>query len=509
MRIVLSTLNSKFSHSSLALRYLEKYCAEFNPEVVELSINDNINTVYSRLLSKRAEVYCFSCYIWNIELIRKIAYMIKTAQPKSLIIFGGPQAKLYEFTDYLIIGEGEEGLFYLLSCIKKGDRPPKIIQRKTDITKIPIPYTSADIKGLTNKIIYFETSRGCPFNCSYCLSSIEHSVRYFPMEYVINGFNMFFKHKVPVVKLVDRTFNCNLKRAAEIVRYIVDNSGGTCVHLEIAPHLLNDELIDLFFSAPQFFKLELGIQSANNKTLKAVNRLFDLEKAEVNINRLKKCGVKMHIDLIAGLPYENYASFARSFDFVYSMQPDMLQLGFLKVLNNTAIKNFPGIWYGSFPPFEVLKTNWLSPYEVSFLKKTENAVDKFYNSGVFPRTIKTLTKNNSPFAVFEKLGKALSKEEEEGKLSRVKLYDLLYEFGGEKIVQDLTFDFLKNNKNAPLPRFIKRTAPAGYKTKFKRYIKENSINLKNNRIEPVLNKIIRVNFTNNSIAEITEAFLRD
>ncbi|MCK9479318.1 MAG: B12-binding domain-containing radical SAM protein [Firmicutes bacterium] len=506
MKVVITTLNSKFSHSSLAIRYLEKYCAKFQPDSVEFTINDNINTVYSRLLLKRADVYCFSCYIWNITLICQIASMLKTTLPECVVVFGGPQAEEHHFVDYLILGEGEEGLFYLLSNLEKGERPQKIIKKEVDISKVAPPYAKADIAKLKNKILYFETSRGCPFNCTYCLSSVDKTIKYFPPDYVYNGLFELFDSGVPIVKLVDRTFNCNAERAAEIMRFIIKNSKNTCVHLEIAPHLLNDEQMELISSAPHLFKLEMGIQSTNPQTLKAVNRLFDLEKAAQNIKRLAKCGVKIHLDLIAGLPYENYASFGRSFDFVFSLQPDMLQLGFLKVLKGTEMEKTEGIYYANHPPFEVLKTNWLDPFEICRLKNVENAVDRYYNSGLFARTIKALTSNASAFAMFEKLGRTLAATEENGKVSRKGLYNLLFEFGGNDISYLLALDFLQNNRDIPLPPFIKKTPSSDYKARLRQFTKTHGISLRNARIEPIFNKVVLADFAKGEVKEITDSF---
>ena len=411
MKTVLVCLNSKFSHSSLAIRYLEKYCENFRPETAEYTINDDVYDIWSSLVRKKGDIYCFSCYIWNIEKTAVVASMIKTALPGCKIVFGGPEASgKWDFVDHTVTGEGEEALYYLLSCLEQGKCPPEVIQKETDISKIPFPYTEDEIKKLKNKIIYFETSRGCPYSCAYCLSSIDKNLRFFPMDYVKKGLSFFFGNNVPVVKLVDRTFNCHNARAAEIIKFITENSKNTCVHMEMAPNLINDEIISLLSRAPHLFKLEMGIQSTNPKTLKAINREFDLKKSAENIRRLAQTGIKIHLDLIAGLPYEDYESIGQSFDFVCSLQPDMLQLGFLKVLNGTPIQSQAGIYSSPYPPYEVLKTDWLSPQQLCRLKSIAKAVDRFYNSGVFKKSIKALTKD-SPFPVFEKLAELLQSAE--------------------------------------------------------------------------------------------------
>lgn len=504
MKIVLTSLNSRFSHSSLAIRYLEKYCSEFNIETTEFSINDNPHSIYSSLIEKKADIYCFSCYIWNITQTNIVASMIKTALPDCTIVYGGPEAENeYSFVNYIIIGEGEQAFYNFLNARKNGIPSPRVISHNAllDLSKIAQPYDKDDIKKLEGKIIYYETSRGCPFACSYCLSSVQRNVRYFPMEYVKEGLRLLFENEVPLVKLVDRTFNCDKKRAAEIIEFIIENSKSTRVHLEIAPHLFDDETINLLASFPSLFQLEMGIQSTNPKTLKAINRDFDLEIAAQNIRKVKTAGINLHLDLIAGLPFEDYITFGRSFDFVYSLKPDMLQLGFLKILHGTPMESFNGIYYAKNPPYEVIYTDWINPYELCRLKDIENAVDKFYNSGAFKRTIKILTEKN-PFSFFEKLADMLKNAEKNGSLPRYKLYNILYEFGGEKVAEPIALDFLQSNKDRPLPSFIKRSEPKNFKEFCYSYMKKNNLHLKNIRFEPIFDRIFLVDYIKNTITDL-------
>ena len=343
MKTVLVGLNARFAHSSLALRYLKQYNPEFAITLREFTINDQLHHIYAELLKEEAQVYGFSCYIWNMELIGKLAEMLKLAFPNATIVFGGPEAayraesilKQYPFVDAVMVGEGEETLKELLMAVAKqiGVLPdiPGLAQRgyackrrkPLDLATMPQPYTAEDIRANKDKILYFETSRGCPFHCSYCLSSAEDRVRPFPMSYVKEGLALFFQEEVPLVKLIDRTFNYDSQRAAEILRFILENSNNTCVHMELEPRILTPELIELLGSAPKGkFQVEMGIQSANPDTLTAVNRNADLAETAEHIRVLQGFGnIHIHLDLIAGLPYEDYQSFGESFDYVYGLNP--------------------------------------------------------------------------------------------------------------------------------------------------------------------------------------------
>ena len=513
---------------------MEKYCEGFDISIAEFSINDNINTIYSDLLDKNADIYCFSCYIWNIEQTLKVASMLKSAMPRGIVIFGGPECSYnaletmskYSFVDYIIMGEGEQTLNELLFALKDNLDASNIIgtasrntinpiRKAMDLSTVKQPYTKNDIISLQDKIIYFETSRGCPFACSYCLSSIDRKVRNFPMDYVKQGLGLLLKMNVPLVKLIDRTFNCDPSRAIEIIRFIMENSQNTCVHFEVAPQLLNYEIINILKSAPKnMFQLEMGIQSANTKTLDAIGRKCDLQKAKNNILKLQQAGnIHLHLDLIAGLPYEDYSSFAKSFDFVYSLKPDMLQLGFLKVLHGTSIKAENSICHSPFAPYEVIYTNWLTPQELCKLKEIENAVDRFYNSNAFSRTIELLTQK-SPFVEFEKLAAILKEAEKHGSLNRAKLYELLYNHYGDEILEGLIFDFLQNNKNLALPSFAKGTQSHKFKEKCYALLKDSTFlekynvkpNLKNIRFEEVMDKVILIDYVNNNIFDITDFY---
>lgn len=515
MKTILVAFNARFSHSSLAIRYIRTHNIEKDIEIAEYTINDRISHAYSSLLKKDADIYCFSVYIWNIEITLKVAQMLKKAKPKAVIVFGGPECSYYpdelfkkhSFIDYIIRGEGEDVTGKLIDALDSG-QPVNIkgiatrensscISDCVNLDAIDFPYTEQDFADLKNRIIYFETSRGCPFRCSYCLSSIEKGIRYFPMEYVKKGFDAFFANKVPLVKLIDRTFNANPKRAAEIIKYITDNSASTKVHFEIDPGILTDELIEVLTNAPKdLFQLEMGIQTANTDTLNAINRNENLQKVRENIEKLKKAGnMHIHLDLIAGLPCEDYESFGKSFNYVYSLKPDMLQLGFLKVLHGTPIEENNDIIYADFPPYEVISTKWISAEEICRLKLVDRAVDAINNSGAFKRTLDKLITDNA-FGIFEQISEIFDTNKA---ISRFDLYGELYKMFGNEIYEELCLDFLENSPNRPMPRFAGIKYPPKFKKTFSHLQGENT------RFEPIGNKIYMMDYKNKKLTDVTES----
>lgn len=490
MKTVLTAVNARFVHSSLALRYLKQYNPEFDIRLAEFSLNDNIWHMLDSLEKEKAEVYGFSCYIWNMEPILKLAEMLKKAVPNTFVFLGGPEAgcraeeilKSYPFIDGVMVGEGEQTLKELLGRFADGILPdalpmiPGLMHRRAafeprrelDLASVPLPYTEEDLPLLQGKIVYFETSRGCPFHCAYCLSAAEKTVRAFPMEYVKKGLSMLFLAGVPLVKLIDRTFNYDNSRAMEILRFILEESRNTCVHMELEPQILTPELTALLGSAPKDrFQAEIGIQSANEKTLQSVGRSCNLKKIAENIWNLRQYGnMHIHLDLIAGLPYEDYASFGRSFDFVYHLRPDMLQLGFLKVLPGTPVCHMDGIVAQGFPPYQVISTKWMDPDSMRKLREIEAAVEMFYNSGAFVKTVKQLvSEDDRPFSVFETLAGVLVQAEKKGKRKRRELYSILYQVYGESLREALSEDFIRYNQNVPLPAFVHPQREKGFKDK--------------------------------------------
>ena len=522
MKTVLVAFNARFSHSSLALRYIKTYNREKDINIEEYTINDHLGHAYSSLLRKDADVYCFSVYIWNIEITVKVAEMIKKAKPDAIIVFGGPECSYcpeelfqkYDFLDYVLRGEGEVILGRLLDALEKGE-PVNIkgvatrdntsqVADCVDLETIGFPYCDTDFAQMKHKIIYFETSRGCPFRCSYCLSSIEKGIRYFPMEYVKKGFDAFFKNNVPLVKLIDRTFNANSERAIEIINYIIKNSKSTKVHFEIDPGILTTELINVLANAPKdLFQLEMGIQSANPDTLKAVNRNDKLATVAENIAKLKKAdNMHIHLDLIAGLPYEDYKTFAKSFNYVYSLKPDMLQLGFLKVLHGTPIQENENIVYADFPPYEVISTKWISPLEICKLKLIEKAVDAINNSGVFTRTVNKLVTDNA-FEIFEKIAVIFDTNKA---ISRFDIYGELYKMFGDIIYEELCLDFLENSQNRPMPKFTNVNYPPKFRKNCVVLLDQYNLSFENIRFEPIGSKVFMMDYKNKLLHDVTEKY---
>lgn len=475
-KILLVAINAKYIHTSLSVRTLAAYV----PSVswTEFNINENIEYVCAQIYSQKADIVMFSCYIWNIEFVCRVSSRLKSVSPNIKIVLGGPEVSFnsqhyleyYPFVDAVIRGEGENIISEIsedYNLNKRGvtlrdssgnikvnpDMP--VIQ---DISCIPFPYTELDIENNKNKLIYYESSRGCPFRCSYCLSSTSHNLRFRDIEIVKNELLFFIKHKVKIVKFTDRTFNADKRRTKSIIKFLIDHADLTTFHFETAADLFDQETLELLASAPKgLFQLEIGVQSTNLQTLKAINRFSDLNKIKDSVQKIRDFGnIHTHLDLIAGLPYEGLESFRNSFNDVFSMNPHVIQLGFLKFLHGTQIRSQSHIDKFTFePPYEVLSTEYLSYDDILILKSIENVVDKFYNSGAFYGIINYLLQFfPSPFDLFYKLSVfyQLHGWHKIG-ISRDKLYEIILEFCFEinnidnKYATDiLLFDYLKNNK---------------------------------------------------------------
>jgi radical SAM superfamily enzyme YgiQ (UPF0313 family) len=416
--------------------------------------------------------------------------MIKNARREIKIILGGPEAgynashllTAYPFVDGIIAGEGEEATKALADNVPFS-QIPNLIWKKDgvvtanpfsymDLSKIPFPYREEDLAALQNKIVYFETSRGCLYRCSYCLSSSQGKTRVFPMDYVKKGLSFFMDHRIPLVKLVDRTFNENQERACEIVEYILQHNQNTHFHFEISPQLLTDPFLHLCGRCGGKIQFEMGIQTTNPDTMGAIRRIYSPEKTAEKIRRIPP-NIHTHIDLIAGLPYETLSSFREGFNYVYHLRPSMLQLGFLKLLHHTPLKAEAGkykIITTSFPPYEVLSTADMSPEEIILLKKMEKAVDRIYNSGIFSRTLEALEQEDM-FEVFLRIGQRLAQLEQKGPISREGLYTMLYNLYGESLLKPLAEDFLTHHKKAPLPESLAGSPPSNLKQLHKALIK--------------------------------------
>ena len=476
MRVLLAAVNAKYIHTSLSVRSLKAYVRDYDVDFMEFTINENPGEVLKRIYSYGADIVAFSCYIWNIGFILRIAGSLKKIAPDIKIIFGGPEVSFdsemymdkYRFIDAVIRGEGEETFCDLL---KKGfhidgvtyrDEDGKIVRMKDrgpicDLNKIPFPYTKKDIYENRNKLIYYESSRGCPFSCSYCLSSTVHNVRFRNIETVKRELKAFIDQGCRIIKFVDRTFNADRKRAAELVEFLIHEGKTTQFHFEIAADLINDEMIRLFRSAPKnMFLLEIGVQSTNEKTISEIDRKTDFDRISSAVQALKG-SVHMHLDLIAGLPYENYESFTRSFNDVMELEPDVLQLGFLKLLRGTKIRDLKdkhGYIFEDDPPYEVLGNKYISYGELLKLKNIEYVLDRYYNSEIFQNSIRYLIRRyDSPYEMFESLAGFF---EERGLfgigISQSGLFGYLAEFCGDELFRDyLKLDYFINTNNPSTP----------------------------------------------------------
>ncbi len=479
MRYLLSAINAKYIHSNPAVyslfSYAEKMYADSGKifpdlHISEHTINNQLDDILEDIYTFAPDVIGFSCYIWNISYIDMLIPQLKKLLPNTDIWVGGPEVS-YRAASYLkampmvkgvFMGEGEIPFYEMLkayddNCIDRLSSVKGICYRQ-DETVInndfappmdmnDLPFLYKDLGDFSNRIIYYESSRGCPFSCSYCLSSIDKQIRFRDMETVKNELLFFINRKVPQVKFIDRTFNCNPVRALDIWKFLLENDNGiTNFHFEIAGDLLNKEQIKLISRMrPGLIQFEIGVQSTNLDTLKAIRRNSDLSKLRDNISLVKKGGnIHQHLDLIAGLPFEDINSFASSFNDVYSMEPDQLQLGFLKLLSGSYMKEMTNeydIVYKSYPPYEVLSTKWLTHDNILKLKHIENVLEIYYNSGQFTNSVKYLLGFfPDPFHMYERLGEYYyTNFDTKAKHSRISRYYLLLEFF-ENVIAPLNSD---------------------------------------------------------------------
>ncbi len=509
-KYTLLSVNSKFIHSNLAIQYIKNFCYTKNIIIntLEFSINDNINKIISEIYLSNSKVIGFSCYIWNIEIILKICESLKEIQRGLIIVLGGPEvsydnkaqlANYMSYIDYVVCGEGEKTFYELIKYIEckhtNINLIPGLIHKNNDkiivnekrksianLDIIPFPYTN--ISDYKNKIIYYETSRGCPFQCQYCLSSIEKGVRYFSLDRVFNDLDFFIEKKVKQVKLVDRTFNCDKKRCLKIMEYIINKGGVTNFHFEISAKLIDKEFISLVKNAAKgLFQFEIGIQSTNPLTLKSIKRNEPFEDIKNNIKDLILLKLfHVHLDLIAGLPYEDIKSFKNSFDDAYSLKPDMLQLGFLKLLKGSGLRenvdNY-NIKHHKYPPYEVISTNSLRYDDIILLKNIENLLDTYYNSGKFKRSIEHIEDKyfSSPYDMYLSLLDYFKNKGYLGRRIKDKdLYLILYDFISETYGISLIFNELLKydyfiSMGPPLPEFLTRLVKKDIKTIINKFLR--------------------------------------
>ena len=418
MNVVLSTLNSKFIHSSLALRYLKAYGEAHGQayDIVEYTINMPVLHILSDITEHDIDILGFACYIWNIEMTLHVVDMVKAVRPDIKIVLGGPEVsftadELLERCpniDYIVQGEGEEAFHALVTALKLGNDGldpviPGVRGRSDgsilgsaeavevrDLASIPFPYTEADMEDLEHKIIYYESSRGCPFSCQYCLSGNKNTVRFFPQERTLKELQWFIDHGVKQVKFVDRTFNCAPHHHRPLMEFMRDSDTDMNFHLEMEPELMTEwETNILCETPPGRIQIEVGVQSTHKKTLDAINRYNDWPYIQKSIRPIIQAGrTHVHMDLIVGLPYEDFNRFGQSFNDLFSLQPHALQIGFLKLLKGSGVRRMNEYKYVADPlaPYEVLSTHVLPYDDVRFLKYFEDVFERFYNSERFRTT---------------------------------------------------------------------------------------------------------------------------
>lgn len=462
MKILLVAINAKYIHSNLGVYSLKAYAESrgvTSVEIGEYTINHQMDLILQDIYKRRPDVVGFSCYIWNIQYVKQILKDIHKVLPKTEVWLGGPEVS-YHAKQVLeenlavrgvMVGEGEatfaELAAYYESDMKVlSDIAGLVFRGENDEieTTAPrgllpmdeIPFSYGNLEGLEHRIIYYESSRGCPFSCSYCLSSIDKMVRFRSLELVKGELDFFLEHKVPQVKFVDRTFNAKKSHALEIWKYLLEHDNGvTNFHFEVSADLIDEEELAVMEQMrPGLIQLEIGVQTTNLETVREIRRKMNLDRLKEVVARVNGFhNIHQHLDLIAGLPFENFESFKRSFDDVYRMRPEQLQLGFLKVLTGSYMAEQTeayGILYHGEPPYEVFSTNWLTYEEVLKLKAVEEMVEVYYNSGQFPETLKEMEHSwDSPYAMFEELAAYYEEHVAVGiSHSRLARYELLFDF---------------------------------------------------------------------------------
>lgn len=499
MKILLSAINAKYIHSNLAVYSLKAAAKEYqeNIEIAEFTINNQADYILEEIYKKKPDILMFSCYIWNLSMIEEVMTEFHKLCPHVPIWLGGPEVsfeveaflKSHPEVTGIMMGEGEETFYELCAYYSKSYEEEKLqdilgiaySDAKGEIKVNPwrsimsmsdIPFCYDKMEDFSNRIIYYESSRGCPFSCSYCLSSIDKKLRFRDLNLVKEELQFFIDQKVPQIKFVDRTFNCLHAHAMEIWQYILEHDNGvTNFHFEISADLINEEELELMKKMrPGLIQLEIGVQSTNEVTIQEIKRTMKLERLKEVVEIIKSFGnIHQHLDLIAGLPYEDYKTFQKSFDDIYALRPNQLQMGFLKVLKGSYMyehaKEYE-ILYHNRPPYEVLSTKWLSYDDVLTMKRIEEMLEVYYNSGQFEIAMKVLGScYESPFEMYQKLGDYYEKNHLFGMShSRIKRCEVLLDFVKEEwqdredfvtryecMRQALVFDlyYRENSKSRP------------------------------------------------------------
>ena len=489
-KIVLTAINSQYVHLNVAVRYLKKYVeknSDIKLDIYETNINNQLMNIIKDLFEKQPDMIIFSTYIWNKEYVFSITKELKKILPDVKIALGGPEVS-YEWDkimaenqeiDYIFTGEGEK---VLLNFFTKDISEVKgVVYREGDNLKyngieplienldiIPFPYDDEELQDRT-KIFYYESSRGCPFNCSYCMSSIDKSVRYYSLDRTKEDLKRFIDSPIKLLKFVDRTFNLSKEKYMAIWRFLLENyREGITFHFEINANIFDDETLDFLETVPKgYFQFEIGVQTIDAQAMKSIGRINKLEKLEHNIRRISR-NIHLHLDLIAGLPYETYDKFRESFDYVHRLKPEMIQLGFLKLLKGTKMYDEREKYrykYFSKPPYEVFSNEFISFAEMVKLKNLEKVLDFYYNSEKFPESVQWIIENHyeSAFSFYEDVAEYFDKR---GYLKvnhkESTLFTLLYEFYLDKGLKDreifveyLKYDYLMLGKTGFYPEWFK------------------------------------------------------
>lgn len=518
MKILLTTLNSKFIHTNLAIRYLKEFVKDLvEVDIKEYTINNDLDYILKDIYKNDYDIILFSTYIWNVYDIVKLCDNIKKVKPNIKIALGGPEVsydsecsmKNYPFVDYILYGEGElvfrdlvmylqgnksiedvEGIVY-----RDGNEiittKPKALLRNLD--EIPSPYENINPEEYENRIVYYETSRGCPFNCQYCLSSTISGLRYFSIDRVKKDLKALIDARVSQIKFIDRTFNANKKIAMQIMNFLMENDNDyTTYHFEVTAHLLDDEMLEFLKNCKEgLFQFEIGVQSTNEKVLDAVGRRDDFKKLSYVVKKIASYrNIHQHLDLIAGLPYEDYSSFEKSFNDVFNLGIEHLQLGFLKMIKGTGVRNTAnqhGYKYKDYAPYEVLYNDYISYSEMLKLKDIEEILEKYYNSKNYVLSMRYIIHNfysESPFKFFEDFATYFDDngyfDMAQGKNQ---LYKILLDFYNEKINVDkdifndiLKYDYISLGKTSNIPQFFNKFDMEDFKNRCHVFLQdENNI----------------------------------
>lgn len=529
MKILLTTLNSKFIHTNLAIRYLKEFAKDLaDIEIREYTINNELDYILKDIYRNDYDIILFSTYIWNIEDIVRLCDNLKKVSPKTKIALGGPEVsydsveamKKYDFVDYILYGEGEmifrdlvrhlngeleidkvDGLVYRdenlsTDADKNGgivmNKPMELIE---NLDIIPSPYKNINKEEYENKIVYYESSRGCPFNCQYCLSSTLKGLRYFGIERIKEDLKSLIDARVSQIKFIDRTFNANREVAMDIMDFLMKNDNGyTTYHFEVTAHLIDDSMLEFLKDCKEgLFQFEIGVQSTNDKTLEEVGRRDDFSRLSEVVKKVESYrNIHQHLDLIAGLPYEDYNSFEKSFNDVFNLDIEQLQLGFLKMIKGTGIRNNAekhGLIYKDYPPYEVLYTDYISYSEILKLKDIEDILERYYNSKNFLLSMKFIInryhrkhskEEYSPFKVFESLATYFDSngyfDIAQGKNQ---LYKILLDFYEDQIGIDnevfrdvLKYDYVSLGKSSNIPDFFLREEMDDFKNRCHQFLQD-------------------------------------